>query len=610
MCGFLGSSFKENKSDFIELLKLGGFRGPDSVGLWKNENIQLGFNRLAIQDLSENGNQPMHSNLNSWVIVFNGEIYNHNDIRRGLADYQFKSNSDTETILASLEKNGFENTVCELNGMFAFAAYNLDEQKVYLARDFAGIKPLYFGLLNQNIVFASQFNQIFKHIAFSDNLVLRSDIMKEYFALGYMHAPNTIYEGIFQLEPGQFLVWDVLNSKISQKEYFYQWKVNPTIPEDKDNMDSKFNDLFSKVVRNQLISDVPIASFLSGGIDSPLVAAHARNSLNSIKAFTIGVDDENLDETKYATEYAKQLNIEHKVEDISELELLDIINEHFDYMPEPHGDKSSIPTFLICKKAKEYATVMLSGDGGDELFWGYPRFIRTISHLKYFRIPGILRKVLFFILRKCGIEISYGICRNTTLGDWILKKQIHFKKIDSLIPNEQFSKELQELYSFDVQSKHLTLLALKKNEFYGHLQRVLRKVDMMSMANSLEVRVPFLDKRIIEFSQQIKPLLGINHSTNKLVLKKALLKFIPMELILKEKRGFEVPLEKWLKGPLRRDLEHCLLEMEIYGSNYLKVEVIKCELDNFLNGKSVSEWGIWHIYSWQKWALSNGLIKK
>jgi asparagine synthase (glutamine-hydrolysing) len=610
MCGFLGSSFNEDIQEFTDLLILGKFRGPDSTQTWENINMRLGFNRLAIQDLSRNGDQPMYSNSKSWIIVFNGEIYNHKDIRENLYNYQFNSDSDTETILAAIEEFGFDKTIKLLNGMFAIAAYNLIDQKLFLARDFSGIKPLYYAVNNENIIFASQFNQIFKHSVFWTNLVLRPEIMKEYFALGYMHAPNTIYEGIFQVEPGQLLVWDLLGKKICKREYFYTWLDDPILPENNHELVKEFNDLFGDVVKEQLISDVPVASFLSGGIDSPLVTAHAKNANPNIKAFTMGVNDKTLDESKYASDYANYLKVEHIIENFSENELLDVINSHFDFLPEPHGDYSSIPTFLVCKKARQYATVMLSGDGGDELFWGYPRFNRTISHLNYFRIPGRLRKGIFYILRRFGLDISYAINKDTSLGQWILNKQIHLDKIDSIFPKHQFSKELLDLYSISTASKSQTLLKLRKNEFYGHLQRVLRKVDLMSMGNSLEVRVPFLDKKTIEFSQKISPQLGIKHLTNKLILKNSLSKFIPEYLIMKGKKGFTVPLKEWFMGPLREDLEYCLLKLEIYGSDNLNTDIIKSELNNFFNGIDVSEWGIWHIYSWQKWALANGLIKK
>lgn len=607
MCGFLGSSFKENEQEFVELLKLGKLRGPDSTGIWENDNIRLGFNRLAIQDLSVNGNQPMCSFSKTWVIVFNGEIYNHLEIRQKIVDYEFQGNSDTETILASLEKFGFKKTIKSLNGMFAIAAYHLVENRVYLARDFAGIKPLYYGVKDGCIIFASQFNQLFRHSAFKNVLKLRPEIVKEYMGFGYMPAPNTIYQNIFQLNIGEILIFDIKQKEVLSKVSFFNWETSSAIQEMDNKTTETFLSCFNDVIKEQLQADVPLASFMSSGIDSPLVTGIARKYKPDIEAFTIAVDDVSVNEAELAKQYADYLGVKQVIEPINQQDLIGEVNNHFRIMPEPMGDYSSLPTYLITKKAKKLATVMLSGDGGDELFWGYPRFMSQARKAWLFNFPLWLRKPTIRVFRKLGVKnLSYALDSAEHFEDWTRNFQLQLfnEHLDEMIPNTNFSEETKQLYTFKGSIRKYTdvLKWLKWNEFYGHMQRVLRKVDLTSMGNSLEVRVPFLDKRVIELSNKIRPDLGRKHQEPKLILKKALAYYIPTNIIMKEKKGFSVPMADYLRNELRHDLSHFCLEVPIYGDTIINSNFVRKYVNEFLNNKHGNAWGVWHIYAWQKWA--------
>lgn len=607
MCGFLGEISTElsSKENFKNLLDLSINRGPDQQGFWNDDICQLGFNRLSILDLSENGKQPLLSPSGKFAMVFNGEVYNYKELqlKYTIKDENLRSSSDTEILAHLLEKISIAEFAKELNGMFAIAIWDIQNKELYLIRDFAGIKPLFYGIHKDGIVFASQFDQIFKHNAFS-NKKMRPEIMKEYFGLGYMHAPNTVFENIFQIEPGQIISWNFESKEISNKKFYFNWNTSNELNETDENSISKFQTIFSKVIKNQLNADVPIATFLSGGIDSPLVTAFSLKQNPKIQAYTISVDDKELNEADVAKEIATQLGANQIIKHINTNEILNSINEHFQELSEPFGDYSSLPTYIISKKAKQFASVMLSGDGGDELFWGYPRFLRSIQYINWFKYSLFFRKLIFPFLRKINKNTSSAIDVFNKFEEWILYKQIHFSNIDKFIPNTKFSDELIQCYKFDEKiNKTNGLNYLKKNEFYGHMQRTLRKVDLMSMANSLEVRVPFLDNNIIQFSNSLNPKFGISHRTPKIILRKTLAKFIDKKVINLPKKGFSVPLENWLKNELKEDVLETILNKPFYGEEFIDKKYLKEIISNFYDNNKGNTWGIWHLYAWQKWVL-------
>ena len=370
MCGFIGEYLfngknKSNSEVFTDLLKLSFKRGPNHSAVVFKSNFQLGFNRLSIQDLSDLGNQPMQSNCGRYHMVFNGEVYNFNKLKIDFELTNCKSSSDSEVILRLIEKIGVEKAVKHLDGMFAIMLVDIEIQKTYLIRDFAGIKPLFYGISQSGVFAASQFDQVQKHPWFVENLKLRKDVVKEYFGLGFMLAPNTIFKNIYQVNPGEIVTIN-FNGIITKDSFENFDSENKILIDERDTSFLKhFKKDLSNTVKEQLVSDVPIATFLSGGIDSPLITALAKNHKTDIKAYTIGVDDKTLDESEKAKEYANHLNINHIVKSITKNDLLNSIDKHFIAFPEPFGDYSSIPTFLITKEAAKGNTVMLSGDGAD-----------------------------------------------------------------------------------------------------------------------------------------------------------------------------------------------------------------------------------------------------
>ncbi len=611
MCGFYGYTLDGQFENASALISLSCHRGPDDQHAIAYAGTTLAFNRLAILDLSPAGRQPMQSPDGRWTLVFNGEVYNHQELRSGL-DYHFKGHSDSESILASLTVRGFEDTVQRLNGMFAIAAWDEKTQTLWLARDFAGIKPLFYGVRDGAVVFASQFNQVFLHPLFRQDLELIPEELKSYFALGYMQAPGTVFRDIYQVEPGEIVRFSLEDKRLVKKRFLcFPVAGRPELDEWEDEAVHLFNRTFSEVVRDQLVADVPVAVFLSGGIDSPLVAAHARATRADVVAYTIGVDDPEMDETEAARRYAGALGLRHEVRTFTQNDLLEVIDDHFEKMGEPFGDYSSLPTYLISRIAAREHKVMLSGDGGDELFWGYPRFLKTVQHRHWYRMPQGVRRLAAAGVRRMGLPVSYGVSAFEEPDAWILRQHIHQPGdlLDRAFDGTPFPQHVHALYHppRPLRTHFDTLQFLRWNEFYAHLQRVLTKVDRASMANSLEVRVPFLDRRIIEFAWRLRPGLGKHHREPKLLLKKALAQKVGVHNVTRRKKGFGVPIRAWLRHELREEVADLLLASDWYGSQCFDVRPLKQAVADFLDHDRGNEWGIWILYAWQKWARQNGL---
>lgn len=604
MCGFLGEFYPNTKEistskTFENLLALGAHRGPDSSEIISHDTGRMGFNRLAILDTSSRGNQPKKSFSKRYTFVFNGEIYNYKELIETYNLQQLYSDSDTEVLVHLFDNLGVEETISKLNGMFAIAIQDHKANKLYLTRDFAGIKPLFYGYNKNGVVFASQFDQVYKHPMFETSKQLRPEICKEYFGLGYMQAPNTIYKDIFQVNPGELIKIDAQG--VFTRSSLISFLKNPTTKIQSNN----YTQVLENVVQRQLMSDVPIATFLSGGIDSPLITALAYKNNQSINAYTVGVNDAKIDESKKAKAYADHIGVSQKTTNFSEEMVLANLEQHFKTIPEPFGDYSSLPTFLITKMAAKEQTVMLSGDGGDELFFGYPRMLDVLRHKIWYNLPYKLSKLGIGVAVKLKLKSTKGPFYYPKIQDWILAKQLKLFDDDlkKMFPNISYSKELKELYFLPNQSsKKEVQQFLRWNEFYAHLQRVLIKVDRTSMANSLEVRVPFLDKESIDyaFTMPLPKLAKKKHL--KHTLKKCLAQFVPNELIEKEKKGFTVPLKNWLKNELKEEVHTFVFQKPFYGASLMDTEKVKDYVSQFYTNKHSNEWGVWHIYAWQKWA--------
>jgi asparagine synthase (glutamine-hydrolysing) len=486
--------------------------------------------------------------------------------------------------------------------MFAIAIVDTKEDVLLLARDFAGIKPCYFGISEFGAVVASQFNQIYKHPWHKDRLKLRPEMVKEFIAFGYMQAPNTIYDGIFQVEPGSMLCIkrDATITKHTICKFSKEFKA-------KESKHKKLlQEVLSNTIKRQLVSDVSIATFLSGGIDSPLISAYAKKEKDDIEAFTVKVNDDKLNESEIAKTYASHLHMKQHIHTLEASDFLNHIESHFQAFSEPFGDFSSIPTYLISKASKKRHTVMLSGDGGDELFFGYPRMLDILNKSIWFKFPLFLRTTLVRITNTLRITRTWAPFFKT-FSEFVMFKHIHISKgvLENLFPDIEFSIEMKKLYAIKNSSKSAILHQLRWNEFYGHMQRVLVKVDRASMMNSLEVRVPFLDKQMINAAWETKQNVLKTKPDLKHILKELLAKEIPQELLNKKKMGFAIPIDKWLHTNLKKDVLYHTHELPIYGAEILQVDELRRYITNFYNNSHNDYWGIWHIYAWQKWAYTH-----
>lgn len=612
MCGFLAEFCFENKEisfleDFKQLLALSKSRGPDHSKIDNGNHYQLGFNRLSILDLSDRANQPIESASKTYHLVFNGEIYNYKALAKAYELPINSSTGDTEILIQLIDKLGIENSLAQLNGMYAIAIIDKNTGNLYLHRDRVGIKPLFYGINSHGVVCASQFNQIYKHPWFKKELQLRPEVMKAYFAFGYMQSPDTVFERIFQVNPGECKVISKDGSIRSLK--LHEPLLNKNFCKEKGRNEYK-NSKIDEAVQRQLVSHVPIASFLSGGIDSPLITAIAKKYKSDLTAFTLAVDDHEYDESEQAENYASQINVNHHKKYISEEDLLNIIEEHFNCFSEPFGDFSSIPTYLITKEASKTSKVMLSGDGGDELFFGYPRMLDLIKKRFWFIVPFKLRRIILRLMNKLSITNSWAAYHYSTFSEFVLEKHTHiFRDRLNTFFNDQweFPKEIRELYHVKNNfNSRKVLNQLRFTEFYGHLQRILMKVDRFSMANSLEVRVPFLDYEVVMSANSYLPSSFESPHDLKSELKSQMLKYYSYNSINPKKKGFTVPIEQWLKGSLKKDLLLNIQAKKLFGSEYLNTVEVHNYINGYYTNKHNESWGIWHIYAWQKWALKEG----
>ena len=608
MCGILGEITNNflSECEFKDLLDLSLKRGPDQQGIWKDNYCQLGFNRLAILDLSLNGKQPLISPNGRFAMVFNGEIYNYKDLQKKyhISQNNLRSTSDAEILCHLLEHMPIAELVKELNGMFAIAVWDMVSHKLFLIRDFAGIKPLFYGLHKDGIVFASQFNQVYKHPLIKNKLAVNPENLKEYFALGYMQAPNTIYKNINQVEPGTLINYSLAENKISVNECVkYTYNKNGTAMETDTASVLKGDKILNEVIKRQLVSDVPTATFLSGGIDSPIITAIASKQKPDIESFTVKVADETLNESEMAKGYADHLGIKNSVAVFDNHDIVGLIDEHFEAYSEPFGDYSSLPTYLICKLASKKFKVMLSGDGGDELLWGYPRFYNTLNHANWFALPRFTRNAIAYIKRKSGKKISYGI-DTSSIGEWVLGQQSHNKLtiVDTFFKSPtSISKELKSAYKYIGKRRNKDLMQwLRWNEFYCHMQRILIKVDRASMGNSLEVRVPFLDKEFIDFAFQLSP--DLKNKEPKFVLKRIMNHYFPEVLITTQKMGFTMDIEEILKNHCKSDFFKLLHSEKLVGKELLDLAAMEEYANSYFTDKHNNGWLIWIIYSYLKWS--------
>lgn len=604
MCGFLTEySPKEllHKSKFIELLSLSQKRGPDFQGYRSSHShVQLGFNRLAILDLSPAGEQPMSSIKGNYTIVFNGEIYNHRELRKRLDFSSFKGNSDTETITACLEEWGIKKTVEALDGMFAIAIYHHPSQNFTLVRDFAGIKPLFYGWDGVTLVAGSQYDQITKHPKYADKSVDPS-VLKLYLQQHFMPAPYGLYQDTFQVQPGEMITFS-LNG---QKEHSRYWELPDTFSDfitDETEATRYISQVLEECVQDQMMADVSLGAFLSGGVDSPLVCSYAQKYHSNLQVFSIGSDSAIHDESERAKAFAKAMNLEQKIWKLNGKEALLYWREATAALHEPLADFSILPTYLVSKLAKKHVTVALSGDGGDELFFGYERFWSIGKNIQYQHYPSVIRKGIYgFDKYATGNRNVNSVLLSNFQSSAQENLHSRFRKkwLDKIAPdlsNVSLPEGWNVFAYKNCKDERDLLFKMRKAEFYGMMQKTLRKVDLASMENSLEVRVPFLQKKMIGASLQIDPLLSYGGGKQKQLLKRILNQNIPSVAEEKVKKGFSVPLSKWINEDLKGEFQQKLLSNRTadFGFEKNKIELM---LNSQFNSSEDLKWPLFTLYA-------------
>ena len=553
-------------------------RGPDDGGIYEYDMsngyyVGLAQRRLSIIDLSEAGHQPMTDSSGDYTIVFNGEIYNHELIRKNLVDlgYSFKSKSDTEVLLYSYIEYGAK-MLNMIDGMYAFAIFDKQNSELFLARDKTGEKPLYYYYDGINFVFGSELKPIMLHPGFVKKI--RKDVMKQYLVHNAIMPPNTIFENTYKLSKGQYMVWKGGNYSIVN--YYNSIDVfqknHKCLEDDYDKCKKELKDLLFSSVEERLVADVPVGCFLSGGIDSTLVSAIAKEVKGELDTFCIGLDDEKLNEAPYAKQRAQYLGTNHHEMIMREDELVEMLDEVSVYYDEPFADSSQLATMLVSRFAKQHVTVVLSGDGGDEFFAGYSKNDVLSKLIKYRNVTAPIRKFdtslfqnLFGIMGKDKWSSLLWLENDIKLYQG--EDYIRSKVVDSILLDSE-NEYVNPIFAFDELEQVDGLLQKRMLlDIMTYLpDEVLTKTDRASMKYSLEMRTPLLDQQVMEYSFRIPIEYKYRNGEKKYILKDILSDFVPKEMMDRQKKGFGVPIKKWLLGPLyenvRRYAEKDILDRQ------------------------------------------------
>lgn len=612
MCGITGMLVRDGLSDLdraeVEALaELMARRGPDDAGTWDDgAACALGFRRLSIIDLSEGGHQPMVSADGRHVLVFNGELYNFRELRRELEGRgrRFRSSSDTEVVLQSLEEWG-RDALARFNGMFAIGWYRTEERTLLLARDPVGIKPLAWWWSPEAFVFGSQYDQVIRHRRCRRDQI-DPEVLGLYLRLGFLPAPYGLVEHTGQVEPGHWL--EVRPGGTPTTGVFRQLAAAPDPGErltGREATDAVAAAVESAVAR-QMVADVPVGVFLSGGVDSPLVAASmAQAQPDRVTAFSIGTDDPRSDESAAATAYAQILGVEQHLRTIRGADAIDLLDDVAAAYPEPFGDYSSFPTLLVSQLASEHVKAVLSGDGGDELFWGYPRFLRLRKTRPWFRYPWRVRQAAYIATKLPKVRRPARGVMFPSIGRWYLNAHSGLGDHDLgvVAPDLQDLPASLDLFDLDGLPTDDELLQwMRRNELACHLPMILQKVDRASMYHSLEVRVPLLDLELADLAARVDPSAAIHGDVGKVVLRDALARHVPPEKIPVAKKGFTVPLAQWLRTDLRPVVEDRLLSGSAFPAGAFDPERLRSWYQLHLDGSQDLTRGLWNLLALQLWA--------
>jgi asparagine synthase (glutamine-hydrolysing) len=618
MCGICGvftpdgaAARPEFETAIARMTQLMVRRGPDTSGSWVDAGgrARFGFRRLAVIDPSPAGDQPMLSADGRSAIMLNGEIYNFRELRAELEGKgrRFHTRTDSEVLLAALAEWGHD-ALPRLNGMFAFAWYDGERRSLLLARDHAGIKPLSYFVhpRGDGLAFASRYD-VLAHTPWGRPGPIRAEVMDLYLRLQHLPAPYALLENTFQLEPGHSLTV----SADGRRQKRCWWRI-PSDPEPDlrgaPALDALAGALDAAVRRNR-IADVPLGVFLSGGVDSPLISALAREQTGSdLEAFTIANPDWRQDEGADAKRYARTLDVKLCLHDATGEEAVAAVNDVREAQYEPFADYSILPTLLVSHLARERVTVALSGDGGDELFFGYERPLSLLRGGKDFRLPWLVRLAKYALTSRASQHRPSDVIVHRSAGDYYLNvnTRVSAGELKLLAPGLPGLPADFRLYDSGPYRGDLALANFSRRaEFEGQLQRGLKKVDMASMHHSLEVRVPMLDREVIDVSLRIDPFDCLRDGQRKAVLRDLLARHVPGDIIPKPKRGFAVPLGDWLRGPLRETAEQAMFAPALLGTGMFDRRGVDRYWRQHLTGEHDNKWGIWTLMSLSWWLERN-----
>jgi asparagine synthase (glutamine-hydrolysing) len=557
MCGIFGHTINEHfdLSESRAALNTLAHRGPDQWNDWYNNTVYLGHRRLSIIDLSENGRQPMVSD--NVVLIANGEIYNFEILKKELVnEFQFKSNSDSEVLLHGYKKFGIDGLLARIEGIFAFIIFDILKQKIFLVRDRAGVKPLYYGSLNGIWSWASELKAIEKFFG-KANLEDDKTALYDYLTYLYVPAPKTRYKNIFKLRPAHYLEFDLSNGNSQIHKY---WELRTEeIEINIDDAAASLRQLVGRSVKNQMMSDVPVGFFLSGGLDSSTVVAEASIVSAQLNTYCIGFDIESHNELGYAKIVAEKYNTNHNSQILSISEAGNLSVRMKEWYDEPFADTSALPSYLVSKFAREGTTVVLTGDGGDEIFGGYKWYTRykKLSRFTLF-LPAFLKKIItenqrrnrYSIKGKILNKINYLTISDFELyarlmGGLMSEEKVHFRELFEIPSDYDDYWYYKEFYKPELPLfKRLQYL-----DFHTYLpDDILTKVDRVSMSVSLEARVPLLDTGLVEFMFSLPEKVIYQGNTLKGLLKYAYTGILPDSIIKRGKQGFNIPLEQWNKN--------------------------------------------------------------
>lgn len=628
MCGivgFLGKGSKETLKKMADSLK---HRGPDSSGFFYDEKNEAGLahTRLSIIDVS-GGSQPIFSEDGSKAIIFNGEIYNFCGLKKELKSrHKFKTNSDTEVILHLYEDLG-EKCLEKLEGMFSFAVWDAKEKTLFLARDRFGEKPLYYFFYGGSFVFSSEIKALLCHHAVKKELDFLS--LAKFLTYEYVPSPNTIFKNIFKLEPGNFLRFKS-GELLIKKQY---WDIdlyensNISFKEAKEKLEEKIN----RAVSERLISEVPLGVFLSGGIDSSTIAYFAsKNSAKKIKTFSIGFRDKSFDESKFGNRVSEFLGTEHYLKIFGEKELLENLPRISSFLDEPFADPSILPTYLLSKFAREYVTVALGGDGGDELFLGYPMFQADKAVYLYSKIPRLARRKIIepfinslpdkthnlpltFLMKSFvrGVDCPRGLRHQIWISGYHPKE--HYDILSETAKEEVYKSavpifdwcgmnffETKDLYNKNKsvrRSSKINYLYLKQYL----ADDILVKMDRAAMAASLETRSPFLDSALAQFIFSLPYNFKVRGIKTKYILKKLMEDKLPYDIVWRKKKGFGIPVAYWLKNDLKNFMLETLNPRKLKKEGIFNSEKVGILINEHLKGRRDNRKKLWPLICFEMW---------